>query len=263
MSILLTLASGSLGRSLSSNGEDAMTLMEVPVFASRHLLLRGLNIKASMLSGWGLDDLDRLRDQADKVSCPCLVLIEDIPLLMAGTETEREDAAQRVKSLSIAANRLGCNAISLSFEAPDTDEAFDLVSTELKAVMPAIERLELNVLLAPHDGLTKSPDRLTDLIKCVGGFRIGSMPNFGHAAASGNAVETLRKLAPYAGAIHATITGFNRKGVHKGYDLVECVKAIRSVGFLNTLAIDFVGDGDPVKNIETARAQLQSALEED
>ena len=216
-----------------------------------------------MLSGWGLDDLDHLRDQADKASCPCLVLIEDVPLQMAGTETEREDAAQRVKRLSIAANRLGCNAISLSFEAPDTEEAFDQVATELKGVMPAIERLELNVLLAPNEGLTNSPDRLTDLIKCVGGFRIGSLPSFGHAAASGNIVETLRKLAPYAGAIHATISSFNRKGAHKGYDLTECVQAIRSVGFLNTLAIDFVGEGDPVKNIETARAQLQSALEED
>lgn len=261
--MLLTLATGSLCRSLSSNGEDAMTLLEVPVFASRHLQLKGLNIKASMLSGWGLDDLDRLRDHADKASCPCLVLIEDTPLPMAGTETERMDAAQRVGRLSTAANRLGCNAISLSFEAPDTDEAFDLVSTELKAVMPAIERLELNVLLAPHDGLTESSDRLTDLIKCVGGFRIGSLPSFGHAAASGNIVETLRRLAPYAGAIHATITGFNRKGMHKGYDLIECVKAIRSVGFLNTLAIDFVGEGDPVKNIEAARVQLQSAIEED
>ena len=263
MSILLTLATGSLSRTLSPNGEDAMTLLEIPVFASRHLQLRGLNIKASMLSGWGLDDLDQLRDQADKASCPCLVLIEDKPLPMAGTETEREDAAQRVKSLSIAANRLGCNAISLSFKASDSDEDFDLVSSELKAVMPAIERLELNVLLAPNDGLTNSPERLTDLIKCVGGFRIGSLPNFGHAAASGNAVETLRKLAPYAGAIHATITGFNRKGVHKDYDLVECVTAIKSVGFLNTLAIDFVGEGDPVKNIEAARTQLQSAIEGD
>lgn len=263
MSILLTLATGSLARTLSPNGEEGMTLLDLPVYASRQLQLRGLNVPASMLAGWSLEALDRLRDRADKASCPCLVLVEDTGLKLAGPEPVRTEAAQRVRRLATAANRLGCNAISLCFDAPDTDEAFDEVATQLKALMPSLERLELNVLIAPHKGLTMSPNRLTDLIKRVGGFRIGSLPSFGHAAETGETVETLRKLAPYAGAVHATILDFTKAGKHKGYDLAECVRAIRSVGFLNTLAIDFIGEGDPVEAIETARQQLEAALEEE
>ncbi|MCZ6835439.1 MAG: TIM barrel protein [Planctomycetota bacterium] len=240
-----------------------MTLLDIPDYANRHLKLRGVNVPASMLSGWSLEDLDQLRDRADKATCPCLVLVEDTGLKLGAPEPLASEAATRVRRLATAANRLGCNAISLCFDAPNTDEAFDNVSTQLKALMPSLERLELNVLIAPYKGLTTSPDRLTDLIKRVGGFRIGSMPNFGHAAESGNTVETLRKLAPYAGAIHATVLGFTKKGQHKGFDLSECVKAIRSVGFLNTLAIDFIGEGDPVENIEMARVQLEAALEEE
>ena len=87
--------------------------------------------------------------------------------------------------------------------------------------------------------------------------------SLGHAAASGSMIETLRKLAPYAGAIHATVADFTKKGAHKAYDLAECVQSIRSVGFLNTLAIDFVGTGDPIAGIEAARVLLQEGIEAD
>ena len=274
--MLLTLATGSFAGKISTSppltggtggtggGGNGMTMLEIPDYAIRHLQLRGMNLPASMLSGWSLQDLDRLRDRADKVGCPCLVLVEDRPLPFADeNRTRRDEAAERVRRLAAAAHRLGCNALAFAFEAPDTEEAFDVVASEIKSVMPHIERLELNVLLAPHDGLTLDPDRLTDLIKRIGGFRIGSLPNFAHAAASGDLVGTLRKLAPYAGAVHATIGGFTKSGAHRGYDLAECVNAIRSVGFVNTLAIEYRGSGDPAEHIERARVVLQEAIDGD
>ena len=119
-------------------------------------------------------------------------------------------AAERVRRLAVAANRLGCNALAIRCDARDTDEAFDQTAVELKDVMPAVERLELNLLIAPHTGLTGQTDRLTDLLKRIGGFRIGSLPDFGHAAESGDLVDALRKLAPYAGAVHAHGGGFRQ-----------------------------------------------------
>jgi sugar phosphate isomerase/epimerase len=240
-----------------------MSLLDLPDFVIKELDLRGMNVPSSMLAGWSLEDLDRLRDGADKAGCPCLVLIEDTAQRFADAPDAggHQPAADRVRRLAVAANRLGCNALAVRCEAPDTDEAFDSTAAELKDVMPAVERLELNLLIAPHFGLTESPDRLTELLKRIGGFRIGSLPDFAHAAASGNLVEALRKLVPYAGAVHATVEGFDRHGTHQSYDLAQGVAAIRSVGFLNTLAIDFVGKGDPVPNILTARKILQQAID--
>lgn len=267
MTMLLTLCAGSLRSQLAPKGKgEGMSMYDVPQFVIRTLQLHGLNIPTSMLTRWSLEDLDRLRDRADKASCPCLVLIEDTPLPLASMDDdERDAAAARVQRVAIAANRLGCNAIALNIDAPETTDAFEMAADQVRDLLPSIERLELNVLLAPHAGLTATTERLTSLIKRVGGFRIGSLPSFGAAAASGggNPVEGLRKLAPYAGAIHATIDGFNKKGAHKSYDLAACVDAIRSVGFLNTLAIDYVGEGDPVANIEKARDALQAAMDKD
>lgn len=260
--MLLTLSTRSLARLLNSEGESSLTLFDVPGFAIRQLLLHGLNVPASILAGWSQRDLDRLRDQADKAACPCLVLVEDKPLRCADRDPAVRDAAtDRIRRLAAAAHRLGCNALALPCAAPDTDAAFDALAGELRAVMSTVERLELNVLLVPAEGLTGSPDRLTEVIKRIGGFRIGSLPSFQHAASTGDPLDALRKLAPYAGSIHATVQGFDKKGKHLGYDLAECVAAVRSVGFVNTLAIDYVGDGDPVEPIEQARGILQAAIE--
>lgn len=259
--MLLTLSTRSLARKVAANG-DGFSMLEVPEFTMRQLKLRGLNVTASMLSGWSLEQLDRLRDRADKAACPCLVLIEDTPLPLAhSNEKKRASAVERVNRLGTAAHRLGCNALALMCDAKDTDEQFEIAADQIRDAMRSVERLELNVLLIPNEGLTQSPDRLTELIKRIGGFRIGSLPTFAHAASTGDPVEALRKLAPYAGAVHASVEKFGKGGAHAGYDLGECVHAIRSVGFVNTLAIDYLGTADPIANIEKAREQLEAAIE--
>jgi sugar phosphate isomerase/epimerase len=262
--MLLTLAVRSLQRLIADNGSSELTLCDVPAFAIRELELHALNLPASMLRGWSLEDLDKLRDHADKAACPCLILVEDTGLAFGDPDPrKRLDAAERLKRLAVAANRLGCNAIAIHCAAAETQEALDTVVTEVRHVMPAIERAELNLLIAPSSGLAGNPDHLTDLIKQIGGFRIGSLPTFVHASDSGQYANTLRKLAPYAGGIHATVLAFAKNGSHEGYDLADGVKAIRSVGFVNTLAIDYTGDGEPIDNIIMARQLLQKAIDAD
>ncbi len=260
--MLLTLATRSL-RSLTTTkgGSARMSLLDIPDFAQRQLGLRGMNLFASELAGWPLSRLDRLRDRADKASCPCLVLVEDQPLAFAHPDAnELQKATDRVERLVIAATRLGCNALAISCEAEDNEDAFEATADEVRTLMPVIERNELNLLIAPNVGLTATAERLTDLIKRIGGFRIGSLPSFGHAAKSESIEQTLRKLAPYAGSIHATVYDF-KKGKHEPFDLAACVDAIRAVGFVNTLAIDFQGKGDPMETIKRARDTLQEAID--
>lgn len=260
--MILTLAANPNARKIKGNGGAEASLLDIPAMTTETLLLRGLNLFASSLAGWSIEDLDRLRDRADKAGCPCLVLIDDAPLDF-WTDAKIPASINRVKRLAAAANRLGCNSLAVKCEAPDTEEAFELTAMTLREAMGPAERLELNILLAPNQGLTDSPDRLTDLIKRIGGFRIGSLPSFGYAAQTGDQINALRKLAPYAGGVHATVGDFTKSGKHKGYDLASCVHAIRAVGFTNTLAIEYVGEDDPVVAIKHARDILLAAIEGD
>ncbi len=262
MTMLLTLSTRSLMSLLPPHGDGSLNMLRVPEFTSRQLRLRGLNVVASMLAGWSLEQLDQLRDQADKAACPCLVLIEDAPLPLADEDpAKRQQAQERMTTLATAAHRLACNSLAIRCDAPDTDEAFEQLAQEVRQVMPKIERFELTLLIKPSVGLTSTPDRLTELIKRIGGFRIGSMPSFQHAASTDDPIYTLRQLAPYAGAIQATVDGFSESGEHKAYDLVKFVNAVRSVGFANALAIDYTGNGNAVSQIDHAREILEKALE--
>ena len=268
--ILLTLSAGSIRPLLAAKDPRCATLFEVPQFAATQLELRGLNLPADMLKGFGYHEIERFRDEADRAHCPVLMLSEENPINFAIRGTPEWTAAlDRLRRLGIAANRLGCPSIAVRAQSPDTDEAFEATSTGVKVALRELDKFELNLLLTPNEGLTFDAGRLTDLIKKIGGFRIGSYPSFAHAHATGDLEKTLRKLAPYAPAIAASVRGFDKDGVHDGYSLASCIESIRSVGYGNTLALDFVGksDGDRksakkaasidvVAELDTARRQL-------
>jgi sugar phosphate isomerase/epimerase len=264
--MLLTLAVSSLKTLLRKDAADAggrLAPLDVPMFARRELGLHGLNVPAWLLSGWTVAELERLRDVADKAACPCLILVDDEALdLGAASAPARQGALERFSKLTTAASRLGCNALAISCKGPAaaSEQCFERTVEAMKATFGVIDRLELNVLIRPSSGMLDDPTRLTELIKRVGGFRIGSLPDFGHARKSKEPALTLRKLAPYAGAIHATIEGFGADGRHSGCDLAACVEAIQSVGYQNTLAIEYVGKPDAVAAILKARDLLIHAI---
>ena len=255
--ILLTLAGGSL-KSFVDSGE--LALEDIPAFAMREFDLRGLNMPASMFAGCSLDVFDRLRDKADKAGCPVLTLTEETPLRFSDASPgDLNKTFDRVSRLATAANRLGCNALTISCEAPkDTDEVFERMAMSIKKVIQRIENFDLNLLVAPTDGLTSDPDRLTALIKKVGGFKIGSFPRFDHAEKTPDPSDTMRKLAPYAGGMEAVVT--SGKGGIAQVAAYEAIESVLNVGYQNTLAIRFAGKGDPVEMIRSGRRQIAEAL---
>ena len=243
--ILLTLSAGSIRPLLAAKDPRCPSIFDVPKFVADMLELRGLNLPADMLKGFALSDVERFRDEADRAHCPVLLLTEETPINFAVRGTPEWSAAlERLRRLGTAASRLGCPAIAIRAQSPDTDEAFEATSTGVKVALKELDKFDLSLLLTPTEGLTFDAGRLTDLIKKIGGFRIGSYPSFAHAHASGDLEKTLRKLAPYAPAIAASVRGFDKDGVHDGFSLEACVESIRSVGYGNTLALDFVGKGD-------------------
>ena len=259
--MLLTLSANSLSRRIGSTGPLGLSLLDLPAFAREHLDLYGLQITASMLAGAETSVFDRLRDQADKAGCPCLLLVEDEPQPIAGAEDKAEASMQRMDRVIRGAHKLGCNAVAFSIESRDDESSLENAADRMQQVMERAERLELNLLIAPRAGLTADPERLATLIKKIGGFRIGSLPDFETAANAGDASEYLRRVTPYASSVVASTRVFNDAGEHEPYDLRACVDAVRSVGYDGALAIEYRGKGDPVEGVTRTRDALLAALE--
>ncbi len=257
--ILLTLAAGSL-RPLLTRARSPLQLTDLPAFTAESLGLRGLAFPTDLLTGLRPSQLDALRDAADKVHCPCLLLVE-MQALDFQDPAQRPATIERMRKLATAASRLGCSALGVRPAGVKDDASLARSAQGVKESLTALDRFEINVLLEPGDGLIAQPAGLTELIKKIGGFRIGSLPSFEHADSTGDAEQALRRLAPYAtSAILATVRGFGKGGEHRPWDLGKCIDAVRSVGFVNTLCIDFRGTGDPVKAIEQARDRMTETL---
>lgn len=239
----------------------AMTLADLPRLTREELDLHGLALPTDLLSGAGAADLELLRRGADKARCPILALIEPDPLPMIDRR-RGTTAVKRAQRVLRAAERLGCSSAGIGVAVEDGEESFEAAVEALKRVMETADGVGVNLLLRPAPGLTVTTERLTELIKRVGGFRIGTMPDFLTAAESGDPGHYLRRLAPYASVVVASADQFTKRGGHRGFDLAACVAALNEVGYDASLAIEYRGAGDLIEGVTMMRQALAAQFED-
>ncbi len=268
MQLLVTVSAAAFRGRLESS-EDSLDLVDMPAFAVGELGVRGLSIPASLLAGRDATSLERIRNEADRARCPTLLLYEETPFDLGNADPEvRAAASERIGRLARAANMLGCANLGIACSGADKEDRFDLAATTLREIMKRIDRQEVNLLMQSRPGITEEPDRLTELIKKIGGFRIGSLPDFRIAHDSGDFTGNLRRLAPYAGTILATVGGGKLGGKpatgpkdKSPYDLVEGLKAVLAVGYQHAISLDHAGGKHAAKAIVEAREMLEKGLE--
>ncbi len=260
--MVATLEAGSLARKLAAKAKGgSLRFEEMPEFASREFGLRGMSIPAEMLEGRSRAEFERLRDAADKAACPCLLLTEHRELAIAGDAAA--SGAERLGRLGQAASSLGCSSLAVRLRL-DEDGDPDALAAGLRGGIAAIERFELNLLVIPSEsGPLSEAAGVIDLIRRVGGFKIGCMPTFRHALATRDPETTLRKLAPYAAAIEADLDGL---GLGKSGDaavgrvlLRELVEALRAVGYANMLSLSSRA-ANPIDLIAKTHGFLQELM---
>lgn len=252
----LILDASTFQKRLQATGPKRLALDDLPAYTRDHLGLMGLCLPTAVLAGLDAKAVDRFRDAADKASCPCLVLVESRAQKFSQDHAATDAAIERMLRVVQVAHRLGCNSTALAIEADDSADNFDASVDACQTILERADRLEMNLLIRPHAGLTASPDQATTLIKKIGGFRIGSMPDFQAASASGDAREYLRRITPYAQAVVAPTTPAGQEAA----PLRACIAAILAVGFDGSLALEHRGKGDAEASILATRETLEIAL---
>ncbi len=208
--MLFTLNVNSLRDVLKRRGSRAVSIEDLPRYAQEQTGLNAMTMATDLLAGATRDTLTRIRENGDRVGCACLLLSQTEPLSLGDPRTKvGEDAVIRMTKVVEAASLLGCNSASLAITAKDDDETMDRVAGRMRRVLERADRLEIMVLIRPEKGLTEDAERLTELVKTIGGFRVGTMPDFEAAAASGDPVHYLKRLTPYASVVNAATLGFN------------------------------------------------------
>lgn len=290
--MMYSLNVNSIRSLIKKRGKNALDVVDLPRYTHEHLGLRALNLSTDLLKGMGRGQIEKIRDNGDKVGCTCLMLSEPEALDMGNPKDSVGDAAvDRMSRVIIAGSVLGCNAVSLSIIGKDDDDTFDLIAERMKRVLERADQVDVNVLISPYKGLTEDPDRTTDLVKGIGGFRIGTLPDFEAAHKWGDASHYLRRLTPYATVVNASTLAFEdaepddeamaaaeglsgldalaaeleamddtAAPVHVGYDLEPMVGAIKAVGFSGNIALDYRGAGDGTLGVLQTKDAIDAAL---
>lgn len=207
--MLFSLNVNSIRDALKRRGAKALSVEDLPRYAQEQTGLHAMTMATDLLAGATRDTLTRIRENGDRVGCACLLLSQTEPLAFGDPRPKvGDEVVLRMTKVVEAASLLGCNSASLAITAKDDDDTLELVATRMRRVLERADRLEIMVLIRPDKGLTQDAERLTELVKVIGGFRIGTMPDFEAAVASGDPVHYLKRLTPYASVVNASTLGF-------------------------------------------------------
>jgi len=185
-----------------------LALGDLPAYCLETLGLNGLNLSTDLLKGSTPAQLEQLRDRGDKAGCSILLLAETTELPIGDGSEKTEASIVRAAKVIQAGALLGCSAVAIPFTAPKDEDSADYAVEALQRIMKAGDRRDMNVLLKPTKGLIEDPDDITDLVKKVGGFRIGVFPDFQTAAATDDSEGYMKRLTPYAAAVSASLLDF-------------------------------------------------------
>jgi sugar phosphate isomerase/epimerase len=259
------------------NAKPKLDLMDLPAYARNDLGVHGVNLTTDLLAGMTREKIEQLRDRGDKARCACLMLIEHDPQKLGdASEAVGLGAVERLRRVLRAANVLGCNACAVQIGSSNDDASFQRAVERLKASIHGLEKLDVNVLILPAPGLCGTPERITELLKKVGGFRMGTFPDFQTAAGTADAIAYLKRLAPYAPVVNCSTVDFVADTTatpgpeddeptmkHASYDLRAMLDAITSVGFQGTLALDYRGKGDPGVGVVRSRLAFERVMSQE
>ena len=199
--MLLTLWVKALKSKIAPPGGRGIAITDIPKLARDELGLSGLVMSTDLLVGADRAMLSKMHEAADKAHCPILVLAETASLPLASDDPDVVAKAQeRCYRVAQAANWLQCAAFSIGVKCANDDDIAE-AAVNLKPVSRRAEKLELNLCIAPGTDATASADKVTDLLKKIGGFRVGTLPDFTAAMCSEDPQTYLRRLAPSASAI--------------------------------------------------------------
>lgn len=260
--MILTLYANALASKLQApkGSAGALSLTDLPAFCRNELGLNGIALTTKLLVGVDRAMLQAIVQAGDRAGCPCLALVESDPQPLGDIDLAGA-AADRVQRVVQAAHWLGCSAVGIPVESSDNEDALLTAAEALRPVLRKVEKMEMNLCITSGKGLTSTPERVAELLKKVGGFRIGTFPDYESASQQPDPTVYLRKLVPYASTVLAATLKFEGTGKaikHVPYDLAEYTKTLATVGYDGPLAIDYRGSGDPVAGLIKARDLIRT-----
>lgn len=184
-----------------------------------------------------------------------------------------EDDAARAEGLANyarwvpVAKEIGCTAIRANSGGKtitDRDRAIDRCTDSFRRLADEGRKHGITILMENHGGLSADADSILRVIEAVrqshGPEAVGTLPDYGNWPDAADRYESLRRILPYAKAVHAKVLDIQEDLSHPKFDLDRCVRLTREAGYDGYLGIEFEGPGDRLEGVRRAVRKLKPLL---
>jgi sugar phosphate isomerase/epimerase len=264
----LSLAGWSLQRMFRS-AENPLQLLDFPAFTREHFGIDAVELNSPFFVSRDASYLDQLVKAADKVQVKLLnIAVDEDGDLSAEDEAARVQGVKNYGRWVPVAAAIGCGAIRANSggrNITDRRKAIARCIDSFRALAEEGRRHNITILMENHGGISSDPDTMVEIIQAVrqshGNDAAGTMPDFGNWPAEADRYESLRKIMPYAGAVHAKVMEIDEQLNHPKWDLDRCVQIARDAGYDGYLGIEYEAKAaDPIEGIRRAVRKLRPLL---
>lgn len=182
-------------------------------------------------------------------------------------EAKRRQAVENHYKWLDAARRLGCHSIRVNAQSSGSyDEQLGRAADGLRRLTEHAAKMDLNVIVENHGGLSSNGAWLAAVMKKVDHPRCGTLPDFGNFNLGDgkqyDRYKGVEELMPFAKAVSAKSHDFDEQGNEIHTDYMRMMKIVLAAGYRGYVGIEYEGDklGEP-EGIRATKKLLERVRE--
>ena len=199
-----------------------------------------------------------------------LIMVDGEGSLGHGDTAERNKAVQNHYKWADAAKFLGCHSIRVNAATTGNgsfEEKQKLAADGLRSLSEYGAKLDLNVIVENHGGLSSNGAWLAGVMKIVDLPNCGTLPDFGNFNIGDGKMydryQGVTELMPFAKAVSAKSHEFDDKGDEVRTDYRRMMNIVLADGYRGYVGIEYEGSkGDAYTGIKKTKQLLETVRDE-
>jgi sugar phosphate isomerase/epimerase len=170
-----------------------------------------------------------------------LIMIDGEGALGDADDAKRKQAVENHHQWAEAAKFLGCHSIRVNAQSSGSyDEQLKRAADGLRQLSEFAAKLDLNVIVENHGGLSSNGKWLASVIQTVGLDNCGTLPDFGNFG-DYDRYQGVKELMPFAKAVSAKSHDFDENGNETRTDYFKIMEIVLDAGYRGYVGIEYEG----------------------
>jgi L-ribulose-5-phosphate 3-epimerase len=192
-----------------------------------------------------------------------LIMIDGEGQLGDPDAAKRKTAVENHHKWADAAKTLGCHSIRVNAGSSGSyEDQMKQAADGLRSLSEYGAKLDLNVIVENHGGLSSNGEWLASVMKLVGLKNCGTLPDFGNFRIKDDEMydryKGVTELMPFAKAVSAKSHDFDEKGNEIHTDYFKMMKIVLDAGYHGFVGIEYEGSKlDEFAGIKATKGLLE------